>query len=103
MEEYPIAPSTSRCAGVGSASIASAWSGWVAITTASYVVTAPLPSVTSTPSGVSWTEVTKVSVRTSSSAAATRRTYSREPPVTVRHCREPVTASMPWCSRNANR
>lgn len=101
--EYPIASSTSRCAGVGSASIASAWLGWVAITTASYVLITPLPSVTSTPVGVTSTEVTLVPVRTSSSAAATRLTYSREPPVTVRHCGEPVMPSMPWCSRNANR
>ena len=30
---------------------------------------------------------------------ATRRTYSREPPVTVRHVGEPKTASIPWWSR----
>ena len=65
--EYGIAPSTSRWSGVGSASIVRAWPGWVAMTTASYVVTSPLPSVTSTPSGVSSTEVTLVPTRTSSS------------------------------------
>ncbi len=98
-----MAESTSRCTWVGSASIPSAWSGWVATTTASKVSTWPLPSVISTPVGVSRTEVTFVPVRTSGRRAATRSTYSREPPVTVRHCGEPKTPSMPWCSRKVNR
>ena len=38
LAEYGSAASTSRWVGVGSASIASAWSGWVAMTTASNVV-----------------------------------------------------------------
>ena len=101
--EYGRAVSSSRCRAVGSASIASAWPGCVATTTASYVSTAPLPSVTSTPVGVSSSEVTLVPVRTSDRPAATRATYSREPPVTVRHVGEPKTLSMPWCSRKAKR
>ena len=53
----------SRWAAVGSWSMASAWSGWVAMTTASYAVVAPFPSVTSTASAVSRTEVTLVPTR----------------------------------------
>ena len=98
-----MAASAWRWAAVGSWSRASAWSGWVAITTASYAAVAPLPSVTSTAVAVSRTEVTLVPARTSSRPAATRATYSREPPTTVRHCGEPVTASIPWCARNSNR
>ena len=103
LSEYGIALSTSRWAGVGWASIERACSGWVAMTTASYVNTAPLPSVISTPCAVSAIEVTLQPVRTSGSAAATRATYSREPPVTVRHSGEPKMPSIPWCSRNVNR
>ena len=84
-DEYGSADSTSRCAAVGSASIESAWSGWVATTTPSYDATQPLPSVTCTPSAVSAIEVTLQPVRTSGRAAASRSTYSWEPPVTVRH------------------
>ena len=101
--EYGIAPSTSRWAGVASASIASAWPGCVAITTASYVDTSPLPSVISTPDGVSRTEVTLVLVLISLSSAATLATYACEPPVTVRHCGLPKMPSIPWCSRKVNR
>ncbi len=54
---------------LGSASMASAWWGCVAMTTASYAATTPLPSVTSTPSAVSTTEVILVPTRTSGSAA----------------------------------
>src|SRR3954453_13475732 len=73
------------------------------MTTPAYAVVSPLPSVTSTPSAVSRTEVTLVPTRTSSRRAATRATYSREPPTTVRHCGEPVTESMPWWGRNSKR
>ncbi len=92
-----------RCASLGSGSIASAWSGWVAMTTPSYVVVPPLPSVTRTPSGVWTTEVILVPGRTSSRRAATRATYSCDPPTTVRHCGEPVTESIPWWDRNSKR
>ena len=101
--EYGIAPSTSRWAVVGSASMSRAWPGWVAMTTASNSCTDPLPSVTSTPSGVSSTEVTFTPVRTSGTRAATAATYCCEPPVTVRHCGLPKTPSIPWCSRKVNR
>ena len=103
LSAYGIAASAARCAAVGSWSMASAWSGWVAITTASYPEVTPLPSVTSTASAVSRTEVTLAPSRTSSRPAATLATYSREPPTTVRHCGEPVTASIPWWARNWNR
>ena len=73
------------------------------MTTASKTATAPLPSVTSTPSAVSRTEVTLAPVRTSCSRAATAATYCCEPPVTVRHCGLPKMPSIPWCSRNVNR
>ena len=103
LTEYGSADSTLRWAVVGSASIDRAWSGWVATTTPSYDVTQPLPSVTCTPSGVSAIEVTLQPVRTSGSTAASRSTYSREPPETVRHSGEPKMPSIPWCSRNVNR
>ena len=103
MSAYGMASSTSLWADVGSSSMASAWPGCVAMTTASYAVVAPFPSVTSTPSVVSRTEVTLVPTRTSWRPAATRATYSREPPTTVRHCGEPVTESIPWWSRNSKR
>ncbi len=51
---------TSRCSTVGDSSMLSACDGWVATTTASYDAVSPLPSVTSTPSAVSRTEVTLV-------------------------------------------
>ena len=73
------------------------------MTTASYDVVSPLPSVTSTASEVSRTAVTLVPRRTSSIPAATFATYAREPPTTVRHWGDPVTESIPWWERNSNR
>ena len=69
-----MAPRTSRWSGVGASSMLSACEGWVATTTASYDEVSPLPSVTSTPSAVSRTEVTLVPRRMSGRCSATAAT-----------------------------
>jgi hypothetical protein len=95
-------PSASASSVVASARMPRAWAGWVAITTASKMST-PLAVVISTLPGCRRTAETGVASRMSGRVAASFSTYRSEPPVTVRHCGDPLTPSMPWCARNVKR
>lgn len=63
----------------------------------------PVAEVTCTAEAVRTTRRTGAEVRTSGSCLASTSTYAREPPVTVRQTGDPLTESIPWCSRNRNR